>query len=416
MERSPKSNVRRLAFGRLISVTGGAAAYTALMFTVWEQTHSAAWQSATLLLTFGVVGVLAPITGHLGDRFDRRIVMIVSESIAAALFLAMAIAGSTKLLVGLAFLSALAESPFWSSSGAAIPNLVERPEDIAWANSLLGLGRNAGIMIGPMIGGVLLSILGASWVFAINAATFVVSILLTISVRGDYSGERTAADEEEHQGIGAGIRFLWNEPVIRRMTIAWLVFLLGAGMGMVADAPLAEAFGAGSAGFGVLIAVWGGGSVVGSLLGRKLTAKTEPLWLVVGAGGIALGHLGVGLAPVFALVLVSGLIMGTSDGLTIVAETGIMQRRTPDAVRSRAMAAFDAVLSLGLAIAYIFAAPVLKAVGPQRVYLLGGVAAIGATLVLIPLLRLSRETATEAEPGSIEPDTLRAIPAPRDMG
>ena len=100
-------------------------------------------------------------------------------------------------------------------------------------------------------------------------------------------------------------------------------------------------------------------------MGRRLTARTEPLWLVLGAAGIALGHLGVGLAPLFSVVLVSGLVMGTSDGLTMVAETGIMQRRTPDAVRSRVMAAFDAVLSLGLAVAYVFAAPVLKAVGPS---------------------------------------------------
>ena len=71
MSRSPRSNVRRLAIGRLISVTGGAAAYTALMFTVWNDTHSATWQSVALLLTFGVVGILSPLTGHLGDRFDR---------------------------------------------------------------------------------------------------------------------------------------------------------------------------------------------------------------------------------------------------------------------------------------------------------------------------------------------------------
>ena len=154
---------------------------------------------------------------------------------------------------------------------------------------------------------------------------------------------------------------------------------------------MAASFGVGAFGFGALIACWGGGSVLGSLLGRRLTARTEPLWLVLGAAGIALGHLGVGLAPLFSVVLVSGLVMGTSDGLTMVAETGIMQRRTPDAVRSRVMAAFDAVLSLGLAIAYVFAAPVLKAVGPQRVYLLGGVAATVATLVLIPLRRLGRD-------------------------
>ncbi len=170
MSRSPRSNVRRLAVGRLISVTGGAAAYTALMFTVWNETHSATWQSVALLLTFGVVGILSPITGHLGDRYDRRKVMIISESIAAAIFFAMAFVHSPAVLIGLAFASALAESPFYSASSAAIPNLVETEEDIAWANSLLGLGRNAGIMLGPVIGGVLLSALGgSSWVFAINA-------------------------------------------------------------------------------------------------------------------------------------------------------------------------------------------------------------------------------------------------------
>ncbi|MGZ6545089.1 MAG: MFS transporter [Actinomycetota bacterium] len=406
MSRSPRSNVRRLAVGRLISVTGGAAAYTALMFTVWHDTHSATWQSIALLLTFGAVGILAPLTGQLGDRFDRRRVMIVAESIAAVVFFAMAFVHAPKALIVLAFASAMAESPFWSSSGAAIPNLVESEDDIAWANSLLGLGRNAGIMVGPMIGGVLLGVLGSSWVVAINGATFVVSILLTVSVRGDYAGRRSADEEEEHRGLGAGIRFLWNERVIRRMTLAWLVFLLGAGMGMVADAPLADVFHAGSAGFGLLIACWGGGSVLGSLLGRKLTARTEPLWLVLGAAGIALGHLGVGLAPVFTFVLVSGLLMGTCDGLTIVAETGIMQRRTPDAVRSRAMAAFDASLSLGLAVAYVFAGPVLKAIGPQRVYLVGGIAAACATVMLSPLARLREDMPPDAGLEGIVPPEL----------
>ena len=403
MSRPPRSNIRRLAVGRLISVTGGAAAYTALMFSVWNTTHSAAWQSGTLLLTFGVVGILGPFTGHLGDRFDRRKVMIWAEVVAAVFFAAMAFVDAPAILVPLAFASAVAESPFYSASAAAIPALAQREEDVAWANSLLGIGRNAGIMVGPMIGGVLVAVVGPihgpNVVFGLNALTFLVSVLLTVSVRARFSQDRSAAEAAEHAGITAGIRFLWNERVLRRMTLAWLVVLLGAGMAMVADAPLAASFGVGAVGFGALIACWGGGSVLGSVLARKLTARTEPLWLVLGAAGIALGHLGVGLAPLFSMVLVFGLIMGTSDGVTIVAETGIMQRRTPDAVRSRVMAAFEAALSLGLAVAYVFAGPVLKLVGPQRVYLLGGVAATVATLVLLPLRHLSK--------AAVEPDADR---------
>ncbi len=396
MSRSPRSNVRRLAIGRLISVTGGAAAYTALMFTVWNDTHSATWQSVALLLTFGVVGILSPLTGHFGDRFDRRRVMMISESIAAAVFFTMAFVDAPKPLIALAFVSAMAESPFWSASAAAIPNLVEREEDIAWANSLLGLGRNAGIMIGPVIGGVLLTALGAPWVFAINGATFVVSVLLTMSVKADYSREHSAAEEEAHQGITAGLRFIWHDRPLRAMVIAWTVFLLGAGMGMVADAPLAEHFGAGSAGFGLLIACWGLGSVLGSLLGRKLTERSEPLWLVLGAAGIAVAGLGIAFAPSFAFVLGALLLMGTSDGISIVAEQGIMMRRSPDAVRSRVMAGFDALLSLGIAVAYVFAGPVLEALGPKGVYGVGGISAAVAAVLLLPVLRLRRGTAAES--------------------
>jgi len=65
-----------------------------------------------------------------------------------------------------------------------------------------------------------------------------------------------------------------------------------------------------------------------------------------------------------------------------------MQRRTPDAVRSRAMAGFEAALSLGLAVAYLLAGPVLKHVGPQATYRIGGVSALAAAILLLPLLRL----------------------------
>ncbi|MGH2672544.1 MAG: MFS transporter, partial [Actinomycetota bacterium] len=113
------------------------------------------------------------------------------------------------------------------------------------------------------------------------------------------------------------------------------------------------------------------------------------------------------------------LVMGTSDGLTIVAENGIMQRRTPDAVRSRTMAAFEAVISLGLAVSYIVAGPMLHAVGPQGTYLIGGVAALAAAIMLVPLRRLRQtaapdEVSSPAAPGAIvvEPVAQPLVPEP----
>ncbi|HVD70549.1 MAG TPA: MFS transporter [Actinomycetota bacterium] len=390
MSRSPRSNVRRLALGRLLSVTGGAAAFTALNFTVWDRTHSPFMQALSLLLTFGVAGLIGPFAGALGDRLDRRMVLIWSEAISCVFFTAMVFVHSPIALILLAFASAIAELPFLSASRAAIPNLVDDPGDISWANSLVTLGVHAGIAIGPVIGGLLLALTDVSWVFGVNAISFVISLLLTISVRGRFQEER-GAEHEEHAGMTAGIVYLWREPVLRRLSIAWFVFVVGMGMGMVADAPLAESFGWGPMGYGLLIACWGLGSTVGAGVGRWMTARTEPVWMVFGAFGIALAAFGVGFAPVFLFVLGALLAMGICDGLTIVSENGMLQRRTPDAVRSRAMAAFEAVLSFGLAVAYVAAAPVMTVIEPQSVYRLGGAGAALAALILVPLLRLRHE-------------------------
>ncbi|TMK60614.1 MAG: MFS transporter [Actinobacteria bacterium] len=400
-QRSARSRIRRLAVGRLISITGGAAAYTALNFTVWDRTHSPSMQALSLLLTFGVAGLLGSVAGALGDRFDRRKVMIWSEAISAGFFLAMVFVHAPATLIVLAFGSAIAELPFLSASRAAIPNLVESDEQISWANGLITMGVHAGIAVGPLLGGLLLLLpFHASGVFALNAVTFGVSVVLTLTVHGDFQEDRAtepAASTDHDAGILAGLAFLWRESVLRRLAIAWFVFVLGMGMSMVADAPLAESFRSGSIGFALLITCWGTGSVLGAACGRFMKGRTEPVWLAIASFGIAAAAFGVGWAPVFPVALVCLLIMGTSDGITMVAENGIMQRRTPDALRSRTMAAFDAVLSCGLAIAYILAARVLRTFGPQPVYRIGGVTALLAALMLSPLIRLRHEPEVEAE-------------------
>jgi hypothetical protein len=63
MPTTTRTALYRLALARLISLAGGAAAYTALMFTIFRQTHSAAWLSAAALATFGTEGSPAPSSG-----------------------------------------------------------------------------------------------------------------------------------------------------------------------------------------------------------------------------------------------------------------------------------------------------------------------------------------------------------------
>lgn len=385
---SPRSAVRRLALARLISVTGGAAAFAALNFTIYQRTHSAAWLSASLLLTFGAGGLVAPLGGALGDRFDRRRVMIASDLAGAACFAAMALVQEPAALLAVGFATAIVESPFWSASAAAIPNLVGE-DDLPWANGLVQMGGNAGIMIGPAVGGALLAVVGPGPVFAANALSFVISAGLVATVGGRFSEERVGHGDE-HRGLRAGFVFIARDRVLRTILLAWVVFVVGLGMVMVADVPLAELFGAGAAGYGLMIGAWGAGSVLGSLSGRWLNERTELRALVLGAAAVAVTTAGIATSPWFASVLVLILLAGIADAVTMVAETGIQQRRTPDAVRSRVSAASEAVIHVALAAGFALGGPALEVLGPRGVYAVGGGLGLLGAAVLLPIVRSPR--------------------------
>jgi MFS family permease len=386
--QSSRSAVRRLAFARLISVTGGAAAFAALNFTIYERTGSAAWLSASLLLTFGVSGLFAPLGGVLGDRFDRRRVMIASDLAGAACYGALAFVEDPALLLAVGFVAAVVETPFWSASAAAIPNLVGR-QDLAWANGMLQLGGNAGIMLGPAIGGALLAVIGPGLVFGANAVSFVLSAALVATVRGRFAEER-ASHDEEHRGIRAGFVFIARDRILRTIVLAWVVFVLGLGMAMVADVPLVELFGAGSAGYGMLIGAWGAGSVLGSIVGRKLSERTEARALVAGTVVIGVTTAGVALSPWFPPVLALILMAGVADAIVMVADRNIQQRRTADVVRSRVVSASEAVVTIALAIGFVLGGPALEVLGPRAVYAIGGACGFLGAVVLVPVLRASR--------------------------
>jgi MFS family permease len=381
-----RTAIRRLAAARAVSTTGFEAAWIALMVAVYAATHSTVWMSAALFVSIGGSGLATPVLGGLGDRLDRRRVMIASELAAGAVAAAMVFTNRPLGLVALALVSAIAQSPYFSASTAAVPNLVP-PEEVAWANSTLAIGRNSGQLLGPILGGAVAGLLAPDVVFAANAVCFAASAALVWTVRGRFA-DPDRADEGQHEGLRAGFRFVLADPVLRLITLAWIVLLFMLGPVLVAELPLARSFGAGSTGYGVLAACWGGGAIAGSFVGRRLAVTRERGTMVGGCAVIAAGFALVAAAPIFGLALAGMATAGLAEGAVTVSEQGILQRRTPDAVRSRATAATEAVLLAAFALAFPGAGFLIDLVGVRGVYLLTAAGCAAATLILIPAMRM----------------------------
>lgn len=393
-----RSAVRRVAAARGISLTGSGAAFAVLAYIVYRLTgDSAIWLSMTLLLTMGVQGLVQPLASWLGDRFDRRRVLVISDLCAAGGFVGLAFARTPGQLVAIASITAILESPVWAVAGASIPNLIDE-EHLPWANGQVAIGRHLGSFIGPLLGTQLIAalagndpsadrLLGAgAFVFGLNTASFLFSAWLIGTTPGRFNDERPATSE--HSGVRAGFRYAMSDRVLRAILLGWSVLLLGVGLILVAELPYALVFGQGAFGYGLISALWGGGAALGAVFAaRWLTARREPATLLVAVlfGGVIM--FGIGWSPLWIVALVFMVAEGLCEGFASVAEQGLLQRRTPDDVRSRVAGAVEAATLIALAVSLTVGGAIVDALGPRAAYSISGIMTVIAALIMTSALR-----------------------------
>jgi MFS family permease len=389
-ERS-RTDVRLLAVSQAISMAGTEAAYVGLVTTILLRTGSSAWIAAVLVAWLGVGALAAPFAGALGDRVDRRRLMIASDLLGAAVFVGIAVAREPQVLVVLTALAAVASAPFEPASAAGIPNLVGAGE-LVWANSRVSAGRTVGGLVGPVLGGFLVSSLGTPAAFLLDAASFVASAILVWAIRGPLAARAPSHVGSESHDLRAGFRFVAADPFLRRLLVAWSIFVFGVGAMIVSELPLARSFGVGSVGYGVLVAAWSGGALAGAVAVVHVVRRVTPIQaIVLPAFAVALGFGVVGLAPWFALAVAAMATAGLANTISETAEQALVQARTPDAIRSRVFAAIEAVVVGSLALGFPLGAAAVGPLGPSGVYLAAGAIGLAATSIMLPLLRSSNE-------------------------
>jgi MFS family permease len=123
------------------------------------------------------------------------------------------------------------------------------------------------------------------------------------------------------------------------------------------------------------------------LAGRWLTARREPqtLLFAILVGGLIM--FGIGWSPLWILALAFVVTEGICEGFASVAEQGLLQRRTPDDVRSRVGGAVEAATLIALAISFAIGGQIVDVVGPRAAYYIGGVTTLIAALIMAGPMR-----------------------------
>jgi MFS family permease len=371
----------RLLAGEFVSGIGDWLYLVAILVVVYADSGS-----PVLLGVIGAARILPYVllsvpAGMVADRFDRRLVLLVTDVARGILMLGMALAIVTDapvFVVVLLAIGAACFSTFFNPAIAAlIPSLVDE-RDLGPANGAWATLDNVGFIIGPAIAGILIAAGGLELAFLLNAATFgVVALVLWRLPVPPRSVPEASADAEQPPPAWRALARPMLGPIVLDSASS---FVLG-GVSVMTVVLAVEVLGIGESGTGFLQAATGVGGVIAGLAGGALLARPLRVPLLIGGAVGAVGLVGLGVAGGLALAMVAIAVAVGGLLLLDIVNTTHIQRTVPDAVRGRAMGILQTssaiVFSLGSLLVPILAAafgvPIVLAVA--AVLVVGGVAA-----------------------------------------
>jgi len=438
---------RLLAAGQLSSNVGDAFYAVALPWYVLSH-HGGALLLGTVLAAYGIPRtVLLAVGGQASDRWGPWTVMMASDGVRVLAAAALAVAAATGparavILVPIAVVLGSGEGLFLPGSFSIIPALLP-DADLQAGNALASAGTQLATLVGPAVGGAMVALAGPSPAFGLDAASFAVSVLTLAGVRalqrtpaatvpaprpGEDSALAPASDATTtcDPDTRTVLRLLRSERVLQLALLVTVVANLGSGgidgvaLPSLAHGPLHT----GAGGFGALIAAFGAGALLGTLVAAHAGRARRPA--VAASAAFLTEAIFIAIVPYLgnAFGAAAALVgLGVMNGFGNVVMITAFQRWAPPNMLGR-LSGLLMLASFGVfPISVVLAAFVVRDLGPAAFFPLAA-----AALALAILLGISQRswrnfgaapdptdptdpaglTSDDSQPGSVPANTQTA--------
>jgi MFS family permease len=348
----------RLLAGEFVSSVGDWLYLVALLIVVYRESED------TVLL--GIVGAarvlpyvfLSIPAGIMADRFDRRLILLVTDVARGALMVVLAWLVATDAPVGWVValsIAAASFSAFFSPAiGAYLPSIVRDESELGPANSAWSTLDNLAFIIGPGIAGLLIATSGLTVAFLLNAASFAIVAVVLWGLPSIRPAAQGSAGDIEDAPVGGDDAPKSLRAVVRPIAGLTLADLTAAfafgGLGILTVVLAVEQLGAGEEGTGYLNAGIGLGAVLGAVASGALVINVSlRTILLVGTLVFAAGLAVLGWVPSLAVAFVAMAVASAGSLVAEVVSTTILQRLVPDAARGRAIGVVETLTVLAYA-------------------------------------------------------------------
>ena len=446
----------RLLAGEFISGIGDWLYIVAIFVVIYRESGDAA-----LVGAFGGIRLLPYVflsvpAGIVADRFDRRMVLLVSDLFRGALMVVIAVLvavnGPVLAIAALAILAACGSAFFYPAMGAYVPALAKDESQLGPANSAVATIQNVSFIVGPAIGGLVLALGSVTLAFVINAITFVViaAVLWTLpssrakqepkpdpaaesavapestapepgiatapaSVATAPASAATAPAQDASPALTAGREFMGIalRPAAGLLIVQLIAGFLGGGFQVITVILAIDVLQGGEEANGYLNAAIGVGGLLGGVLAGALVLRRHlTMPLTVGAVIMGAGTIALGLSGDLTIALVTIGVASAGALIVDIVSTTVFQHLVPDALRGRAFGVLMTVGTLTGAVGAFVLPAALASIGVFESLAAAGVAGIVLTVAGAALIG----AAAERPPTPYEATIERIIALPLFTG
>jgi MFS family permease len=390
-------NYRLFFTGELISHTGSWMQNMAEAWLVLTLTHNGAAVGATFAFRFLPVLLFGLWGGAIVDRYDRRTILLITQSLAAAVSVVLWLIVFTDVV------------EVWMVYGLAVAvgfiTVVDQPAHHAFVEEMVGRDRlsnavalnsavgNSARITGPAVAGLLIATVGEAWVFFVNAISFIAVVIALLAMRR--SELRPFHTPATPPRVREGLAYAWSITEIRATillvgVIGTLVYNFPTTLTLMAQ----DTFHGGAGLAGLLMAVLGVGTVIGALAAAHRSRQTSRTVLVA-AAALGLSMVVAVAMPNELLVCIALVPVGALAVFFGSTSNAHMQMWSAPHFRGRVMGIYSFLTLGSTVVGGPFIGWVCGQWSPRAGIGLAGVAAIVAAAVLSAPMR--RERAVEVD-------------------
>ena len=365
--------------GACVSTIGTFVQQFAQSWLVYDLTKDAFYLGLDLFLGQLPIILFSLVGGVFADRLDRKKMLLWSQYIQMTCAFVLALlfykhAVQVWHILALSFVVGLGQSFGGPAYSALLPTLVE-PEDLANAVSMNSIQFNLARIIGPTIGGLAYTALGATWCFTLNGISFIAVIISLMIIRVAFTASKT--NNSVFKSMKEGIKFIRDREGLAPMVVlAFCTTLFGFSITGFLPVIVRTIFHGGPGTYEMLLIFSGAGSITGALIvaamGKMESQGRTALFTLVALGmAVAAFAFSRWLPLSCLLIFCAGSAVMASASLLL----SLVQLIVPDSMRGRVMSVYNLAFRAGIPLGALSLGKLIPFVGVSA-----GLASFGLVL------------------------------------